>query len=124
MLPRSLEELCERLGIPVPSTEAGISAAVNHGTQLLRSDSISGYTAVYRVASSDNPWQAKPYIRPKVQRSLGSFDTKEMAAAAVLYWAIGMLDSPLAPDKQRSRTAQSSGRREQISTNYGSLHLF
>ena len=110
MLPRSLEELCERLGIPVPSTEEDISAAVDQGIQLLKTDSISGYTAVYRVSSSDNPWQAKPYIRPKVQRSLGSFDTKEMAAAAVLYWAIGMLDSPLTPDKQRSK--RHDGRRE------------
>ena len=109
MLPRSLEELCERLGIPVPSTEEGISAAVDQGIQLLKTDSISGYTAVYRVSSSDNPWQAKPYIRPKVQRSLGSFDTKEMAAAAVLFWAIGMLDTPLTPDKQRSK--RHDGRR-------------
>ena len=29
MLPRSLEDLCERLGILVPSTEEGISAAVD-----------------------------------------------------------------------------------------------
>ena len=46
MLPRSLEELCERLGIPVPSTEKGVSAAVDQGIQLLRTDSISGDVAI------------------------------------------------------------------------------
>ena len=48
--------------------------------EILKTDNKSGYRDVYKCASSTNPWQAKPYIRPKVQRNLGSFSTPEAAA--------------------------------------------
>ena len=77
-LPRSLPELCRLLGISVPTTDAGIAAACEQGIFLLQAGNASGYKNVFAVDSADNPWQAKPYIRPGVQRSLGSFPSKEL----------------------------------------------
>ena len=108
-VPRSLPELCRRLGIPVPTTDAGIAAACERGIFLLKAGNTSGYMNVFAVDSADNPWQAKPYIRPKVQRSLGSFPTKELAAGAVMLWAIGWLPSPPTPSKDRNK--RNEGRR-------------
>ena len=108
-VPRSLPELCRRLGIPVPTTDAGIAAACERGIFLLKAGNTSGYMNVFAVDSADNPWQAKPYIRPKVQRSLGSFPKKELTAGAVMLWAIGWLPSPPTPSKDRNK--RNEGRR-------------
>ena len=60
------------------------------------------------VKSSSKPWQAKPYIRPKVQRSLGSFYTVEEAAVAVVHWSLGILPTPPSPP---GRNRRGEGRR-------------
>ena len=64
-----------------PTTEAETQAVLDRAVLLvLKKEGGSGYRDVYKGASQVNPWQAKPYLRPKVQRNLGSFSTPEAAA--------------------------------------------
>ena len=69
----------------------------------------SGYRDVYKGASKVKPWQAKPYIRPKVQRNLGSFPTPEEAAKAVIIWMFGGRPTPPTPTKERNTTSAALG---------------
>ena len=74
-------DLLARLGVPEPQTMAEYDALLDLAIQeILKTDNKSGYRDVYKCGSTSNPWQAKPYIRPKVQRNLGSFSTPEAAA--------------------------------------------
>ena len=71
-------DLLARLGVPEPQTMAEYDALLDLAIQeILKTDNKSGYRDVYKCGSTVNPWQAKPYIRPKVQRNLGSFLTPE-----------------------------------------------
>ena len=108
-LPRSREELVSRVGVPMPTTEAEAEASLAEGIKLLHTCSKSGYLYVLPTASPENPWQAKPYIRPGVQRGLGSFPTREEAAKRVLLWLIGVAPTPPTPD--RDRNTRGKGRR-------------
>ena len=108
-LPRSREELVSRVGVPMPTTEAEAAAVLSQGISLLRSSSKSGFQYVLPTASPALPWQAKPYIRPGVQRDLGSFPTKEGAAEAVLLWLIGVKPTP--PTPPRGRNKRGEGKR-------------
>jgi len=71
-----------------PQSEAECSW-LSQAVQLLKTTNISGYSHVFPVKGR-KPWQAKPYIRPKVQRSLGSFHSAEEAAEAVVAHALGL----------------------------------
>ena len=51
-----------------PQSEAECSWLLSQAVQLLKTTNISGYSHVFPVKGR-KPWQAKPYIRPKVQRS-------------------------------------------------------
>ena len=75
--------------------------------RLLKTNNSSGYSHVFPVKGR-KPWQAKPYIRPKVQRSLGSFHTAEEAAEAVVAHALGLLPTPPTPP---GRNRRGEGRR-------------
>ena len=80
-----------------PETEEDCKLILSEAIVLLKTNNKSGYQHVYPVKSGSKPWQAKPYIRPKVQRSLGSFYTAEEAAVAVVHWSLGMLPTPPSP---------------------------
>ena len=73
-----------------PTTEAECEQILWEAVVLLKTNNKSGYAHVYPI-SGRKPWQAKPYIRPKVQRSLCSFHTAEEAAEAVVTHALGIL---------------------------------
>ena len=62
-------------------------------------------------------WQAKPYIRPKVQRNLGSFSTPEAAAKEVVRWMFGGRPTPPTPSKDRNK--RNEGRRVRDRSNKG-----
>ena len=91
-----------------PETEEECELILEEAIVLLKTDNKSGYQHVYPVKSSSKPWQAKPYIRPKVQRSLGSFYTVEEAAVAVVHWSLGILPTPPSPP---GRNRRGEGRR-------------
>ena len=78
-------DLLAQVGMPEPQNEAETQAMLDRAILLvLKKEGGSGYRDVYKCASTVNPWQAKPYIRPKVQRNLGSFSTPEAAAKEVI----------------------------------------
>ena len=67
---------------------------------------------VFLVKSRLRPWLAKPYIRPRVQRSLGSFNTAEEAAEAVVHWSLGILPTPpTRPRHLRGHNRRGEGHR-------------
>jgi len=108
---RELPDLPDRLHIPpdfCPTTEEECSYLLRDATQLLKTNNKSGYLHVFPVKSRWKPWQAKPYVRPKVQRSLGSFYTPEEAAEAVVHWSLGLLPTPPTPP---GRNRRGEGRR-------------
>ena len=90
-----------------PTTEAECSSILRQAVVLLKTNNSSGYSHVFPV-KGQKPLQAKPYIRPKVQRSLGSFHTAEEAAMAVVSHALGILPTPPTPP---ARNRRGEGRR-------------
>ena len=58
----------------------------------------SGYTYVYKVGKS---FQAKPYVRPGVQRHISSHTTAEEAATAIIMLAYGL--RPLRPSPVKDK---------------------
>ena len=87
---------------------------VGDAIRLLKTNNSSGYLHVFPVKSRWKPWQAKPYIRPKVQRSLGSFHSAEEAAEAVVAHALGLLPTPPTPP---GRNRRGEGRRPRDRSN-------
>ena len=61
----------------------------------------SGYEEVQRI--SDESFEAKVYLRPKVQRSLGSFSTARAAAEVVFEFLTGQRPPPPTPPKRNRR---------------------
>tara|TARA_B110000046_G_C12758082_1_gene299645 strand:- start:228 stop:620 length:393 start_codon:yes stop_codon:yes gene_type:complete len=108
----SKEELLSKVGLPPPQTPEEILEVLERGIVLLKCSSKSGYQYVFPVGSKENPWQAKPYIRPGVQRSLGSFATAEEAATRVLLWMIGDIPDPPTPSKDRNKHGQGRKKRD------------
>ena len=90
-----------------PESKEECSWMVGDAIRLLKTNNKSGYLHVFPVKGR-KPWQAKPYIRPKVQRSLGSFHTAEKAAEAVVAHALGLLPTPPTPP---GRNRRGEGRR-------------
>ena len=111
-------DLLARLGVPQPQTMDEYDAVLDLAIQeILKTDNKSGYRDVYKSASTVNPWQAKPYIRPKVQRNLGSFPTAEEAAKAIIIWMFGGRPTPPTPQKERNKRGE--GRRQRDRRNKG-----
>ena len=96
----------EQLGKPLdwwPSSEEEGKAFMKQAIGLLATeDTKSGYMEVF-LNDGGKSWQAKPYIRPGVQRGLGSFPTKERAAEEILLFKIGHVPPPPTPKKRRRR---------------------
>ena len=68
--------------------------------ELLRADTKSGYKEVYAVGGK---WQAKPYVAPKKQRSLGLFDSPRAAALEIILFKIGSTPLPPSPKSRKKR---------------------
>ena len=96
----------QQLGKPLdwwPSSEEEGEAFMKQAIGLLATeDTKSGYMEVF-LNDGGKSWQAKPYIRPGVQRGLGSFPTKERAAEKVLHFKLGNVPVPPTPKKRRAR---------------------
>ena len=96
----------QQLGKPLdwwPSSEEEGEAFMKQAISLLATeDTKSGYMEVF-LNDGGKSWQAKPYIRPGVQRGLGSFPTKERAAEKVLHFKLGNVPVPPTPKKRRAR---------------------
>ena len=109
-------DLLERVGMPAPTTPAESEAVLECAIDVvLKKEGGSGFRDVYKCASAINPWQAKPYIRPKVQRNLGSFPTP--AAKAVIIWMFGGRPTPPTPTKERNK--RGVGRKPRDRSNKG-----
>ena len=112
------EDLLERVGMAAPTTEAETHAILDRAIDVvLGKEGGSGYRDVYKGASAVNPWQAKPYLRPGVQRNLGSFPTPEAAAREVIIWMYGGRPTPPTPTKERNK--RGVGRRVRDRSNKG-----
>ena len=90
----------EHLGLPDPETTGTVEELKELGLAALAEPTISGCKYVYK---SGGRWQAKPYVKPGVQRGLGSFDTKEEAAEAILSLAYEGLPLPPTPKARGKR---------------------
>ena len=78
---------------------------IEHALRVLDRPNKSGYRDVFPVGDK---WQAKVYVRPKVQRNLGLFGTKKEAAVQVLAYLLTGIPPPT-PDKNRNKRGE--GRR-------------
>ena len=117
------EALLEALGVPWPQTEADVTTVEERAIDLLKTNTKSGYCCVLPVNSKTNPWQAKPYIRPKVQRSLGSFPTARDAARRVLHWMLGIIQTPPSPNPDRNHRGEGKRKRDRSNHGKGELAL-
>ena len=54
-------------------------------------------------SATQGKWQAKPYVGPKDQRNLGTFDTAREAAAAILSFKMGSLQVKSPKNKERNK---------------------
>ena len=95
-----------RLGLPptyVPETGDEAEAAYEAFIDLLRSPNTrSGFQQVYPFRGK---WQAKVYVGPGDQRSLGVFDRPRDAATAVFNWKIDG-SPPLPEPKPRNKRGE------------------
>jgi hypothetical protein len=97
-----------RLGLPenfVPPTEAEAMQVWERCVDLLRAPTRSGYKEVHESATKGK-WQAKPYVGPKDQRNLGTFDTAREAAAAILAFKMGSLQLKSPKNTERNKRGQ------------------
>jgi hypothetical protein len=96
------------LGLPPPETsmeETSMEALL----AALKENNQSGVKYVY---TSGKRFQAKPYIRPGVQRGLGTFDTAREAAEHIL--RVCYEDEPLPPTPTKDRAKRGEGPRKRI----------
>ena len=98
----------EHLGLPDPETTSTVEELQALGLAALVEPIKSGYKYVY---PSGERWQAKPYVKPGVQRGLGSFDTKEEAANEILSLAYEGLPLPPTP---KARGKRGQGRQPRV----------
>ena len=116
VMPRwQLEDVNRWLGKPpdwVPATEEEENEFHEKAIDLLRaSDTKSGYKEVY-WADGERPWQAKPYVRPGKQKSLGRFSSPRAAAEQVLQFSLGYVPEPPTPAKERRQRGTGRKPRE------------
>ena len=97
--------LLARLGMTEAEAAADENTFIEKALRVIERPNKSGYRDVFPVGEK---WQAKVYVRPKVQRNIGLFGTKEEAAVQVLHYLLtGMV--PPTPDKDRNKRGE--GRR-------------
>ena len=95
--------LLQELGIDFVNVwdEDELNAVFERAIDLLRTkDTKSGYQEVYPVGRR---WQAKPYVSPGKQRSLGLFATAREAAGRILEHRAGTKPLPPSPKARRKR---------------------
>ena len=95
----------QQLGRPLdwwPSSEEEGKAFWEQAIDLLKAETKSGYMEVQCVAGGKS-FEAKVYLRPRVQRSLGTFPTARAAANKVFHFKMGWIDPPPTPKKRRAR---------------------
>ena len=94
-----------KIGMTEAEAVADENTFIKHALRVLDRPNKSGYRDVFPVGDR---WQAKVYVRPKVQRNVGLYETKVEAAVAVLHYLLtGMV--PPTPDKNRNKRGE--GRR-------------
>ena len=98
-MPPTKEELRTKLLALAAGPEEDLYDVLTRGLPLLAASNASGFFFVFPTASKK--WQAKPTVRGK-QRGLGSFDDVEDAARVVLQWALGLVEDPPSPEKERA----------------------
>ena len=97
--------LLAKVGMTEAESVADGRTFIVHALRVLVRPNKSGFRDVFAVGDK---WQAKVYVRPKVQRNLDLYVTREEAAVAVLHYRLtGML--PPTPDKNRNKRGE--GRR-------------
>ena len=102
MPPLTKEELREQL-LALAAPDEDVFDVVERGLPLLKASNTSGFVFVFPTAAKQKTsWQAKPTIRGK-QRGLGTFDDVEDAARVVLQWALGLVEDPPSPEKERAK---------------------
>ena len=100
----------EHLGLPDPETIGIVEELLALGLAALTEPTNSGYKYVYK---SGERWQAKSYVKPGVQRGLGTFDTKEEAAEEIISLAYEGLPLPPTP---KPRGKRGAGRQPRVRT--------
>tara|TARA_B110000046_G_C12915438_1_gene364744 strand:+ start:271 stop:780 length:510 start_codon:yes stop_codon:yes gene_type:complete len=101
MPPLTKEELREQL-LALAAPEDDVFDVMERGLPLLKASNTSGFAFVFpSAAKKKKTWQAKPTIRGK-QRGLGTRDDKKDAARLVLQWALGLVEDPPSPEKERA----------------------
>ena len=112
----TLEQVHLAIGKPAdwePATREEGNAAFEACVDLLRAPGTkSGYKEVYPFR---NKWQAKPYIAPGKQRSLGLFAEPRRAAEAIFNFNMGMVPLPPSPKAREKRGAGSARQRQRKS---------
>ena len=98
-MPPTKEELRRKLLALAAGPEEDLWDVVTRGLPLLAASNASGFYFVFPTAS--NKWQPKPTVRGK-QRGLGTFDDVHDAARVVLQWALGLVEDPPSPEKERA----------------------
>jgi hypothetical protein len=106
--------LMRRLRLPedfVPSDSVEAKQIYERCVDLLLAPGTkSGYKEVYSSATKGK-WQAKPYVGPKKQRNLGTFETARAAAEAILDFKRGGRCAP-SPQKERNKRGQGARARD------------
>jgi hypothetical protein len=101
--------LRNNLGLPPPSVVMEGATSLAEALAKIEGPTKTGYKYIY---VSGERFQAKPYIRPGVQRGLGSFATAEEGAKQVLKLCYG--DIPLPPSPKKDRNKRNDGPRMRI----------
>ena len=71
-----------KIGMTEAEAVADENTFLKHALRVLDRPNKSGYRDVFPVGDK---WQAKVYVRPKVQRNVGLYETKVEAAVGVLH---------------------------------------
>ena len=116
----SLAYIHQRLGKPsdwVPSSAEEAEEFYERAIDLLKAGTKSGYQEVF-VKAGGNSFEAKVYLRPHVQRSLGCFPSARLAAMKVFALKTGGVPAPPTPTKPRRKKGE--GRAPRIRRRKGS----
>ena len=112
--------LLAQLGLPEPQTAEDITNIAHAALGLLRSDDKA--SKFKYVEKSGQRWAARPYIGPKKQRHLGSFDTPEEAAEEIISFLCSQRPLPPSP-KQRNKRGEGRAPRIRALRRKGAPHM-
>ena len=95
-------------GLPPPDAVVDEATVVEEALAKLKEPTQTGFRYIYK---SGERFQAKPYIRPGVQRSLGNFSSAEEAAIEVIRLCLGCIPLPPSPKKDRAKRGEGPRQR-------------